>query len=73
MAEADARHRRVNHFLRELLAKHKVTLFAGVPTMYFALLHHPDAAKYDLSTLKYCASGGAAMPWSRSIKYSCPR
>jgi long-chain acyl-CoA synthetase len=46
----------------ELLAKHKVTLFAGVPTMYFALLHHPEAAKYDLSSLKYCASGGAAMP-----------
>jgi long-chain acyl-CoA synthetase len=46
----------------ELLAKHKVTLFAGVPTMYFALLHHPDSSKYDLSSLKYCASGGAAMP-----------
>ncbi len=46
----------------ELMAKHKVTLFAGVPTMYFALLHHPDAAKYDLATLKYCACGGSAMP-----------
>ena len=46
----------------ELLAKHKVTLFAGVPTMYFALLNHPDAAKYDLSALKNCACGGSAMP-----------
>lgn len=46
----------------ELLQKHKVTLFAGVPTMYFALLHHPDASKYDLSSLKYCVSGGSAMP-----------
>jgi long-chain acyl-CoA synthetase len=46
----------------ELMAQHKVTLFAGVPTMYFALLHFPGAAGYDLSSLKYCVSGGAAMP-----------
>jgi len=46
----------------ELMQKHHVTYFGGVPTMYFALLHHPDAGRYDLSSLKYCASGGAAMP-----------
>ena len=46
----------------ELLAGHKVSLFAGVPTMYFALLHHPGAAGYDLSALKLCVSGGSAMP-----------
>ncbi|MBI2394448.1 MAG: long-chain fatty acid--CoA ligase [Deltaproteobacteria bacterium] len=46
----------------ELLSKHKVSLFAGVPTMYFALLNHPEAGKFDLSSLKYCVSGGSAMP-----------
>jgi len=46
----------------ELLAKHKCTYFAGVPTMYFALLHHPESSGYDLSNLKICASGGSAMP-----------
>ena len=46
----------------DLMQKHKVTLFAGVPTMYFALLHHPEAAQYDLSSLKYTLSGGSAMP-----------
>ncbi|MCZ7680241.1 MAG: long-chain fatty acid--CoA ligase [Sandaracinaceae bacterium] len=45
----------------ELMQKHKVNLFAGVPTMYFALLHYPEASQYSLS-LQYCASGGAAMP-----------
>jgi long-chain acyl-CoA synthetase len=30
--------------------------------MYFALLHHPDAARYDISSLEYCVSGGSAMP-----------
>jgi long-chain acyl-CoA synthetase len=46
----------------ELIQKYRVNLFAGVPTMYFAMLHHPDAAKYDMSSVKYCVSGGAAMP-----------
>jgi long-chain acyl-CoA synthetase len=46
----------------EQIALRKVTFFAGVPTMYFALLHHPRAAEYDLSSLEVCASGGAPMP-----------
>jgi long-chain acyl-CoA synthetase len=46
----------------ELMQKHRVTLFAGVPTMYFALLNCPEASDYDLSPLHYCLSGGAPMP-----------
>jgi len=46
----------------ELMHKHKVTLFAGVPTMYFALLNYPEAAQYDLSSLSFCCAGGSAMP-----------
>jgi long-chain acyl-CoA synthetase len=46
----------------QLMAKHRVTLFAGVPTMYFALLNHPEADTFDLSSLQLCASGGSAMP-----------
>jgi long-chain acyl-CoA synthetase len=45
-----------------LMQQHKVTVFAGVPTMYFALLHHPEAARFDVSALKLCVSGGSAMP-----------
>jgi long-chain acyl-CoA synthetase len=44
------------------LAEHRVTVFAGVPTMYIALLHVPDCAAYDVSALRVCISGGAAMP-----------
>ncbi|MBI3464604.1 MAG: long-chain fatty acid--CoA ligase [Planctomycetes bacterium] len=41
----------------------RVTFFAGVPTMYFAILAVPDAERrYDLSSLRYCVSGGAALP-----------
>ncbi len=46
----------------QLISKHQVNLFAGVPTMYFALLNHPAAEKYDMSSLKRCLSGGSAMP-----------
>ena len=46
----------------ELIQAHKVTFFAGVPTMYFGLLHHPDGDQYDVSSLRYALTGGAAMP-----------
>jgi long-chain acyl-CoA synthetase len=39
-----------------------VTHFYGVPTMYGALLHHPEREDYDTSTLRTCITGGAPMP-----------
>jgi long-chain acyl-CoA synthetase len=47
--------------LKDLAAK-KITIFAGVPTMYTAILNHPEAGRYDLSSLKFCNSGGAPLP-----------
>jgi long-chain acyl-CoA synthetase len=48
------------------MIEENISIFAGVPTMYWAILHHPDADQYDLdyiaNTLKICSSGGAAMP-----------
>jgi len=46
----------------EIMQRDGVTLFAGVPTMYFALLNHPGGERYDLSKLRFCMAGGAAMP-----------
>jgi long-chain acyl-CoA synthetase len=46
----------------ELIERDRVTSFAGVPTMYTALLHHPDRDKHDTSSLELCVSGGSAMP-----------
>ena len=45
-----------------ILADQRVTIFAGVPTMFSALLHVPDRSGYDVSALRLCISGGAAMP-----------
>ncbi|MGK2931852.1 MAG: long-chain-fatty-acid--CoA ligase [Solirubrobacterales bacterium] len=46
----------------EIIQRDKVTIFMGVPTMYAALLHTPDKDKYDISSLRLCVSGGAALP-----------
>jgi long-chain acyl-CoA synthetase len=44
----------------DLLAEHGATVFAGVPTMYSALLAVPQAP--PLPALRVCVSGGAALP-----------
>jgi len=39
-----------------------VTHFYGVPTMFGALLHHPERESFDTSSLRNCITGGASMP-----------
>ncbi|MBU7580335.1 MAG: long-chain fatty acid--CoA ligase [Porphyrobacter sp.] len=46
----------------ETIQRYRCTGFPGVPTMFQAILDHPDLAKTDLSSLKVCISGGAPMP-----------
>jgi long-chain acyl-CoA synthetase len=46
----------------EVIQRDRVTVFEGVPTMYAALLNHPERERFDTSTLRVCVSGGAAMP-----------
>ena len=46
----------------EILERDRVTIFEGVPTMYMALLNHPERAGFDVSALRACITGGAAMP-----------
>ena len=51
----------IDAVLKDLTTK-KVTCFPGVPTMFTALINHPGVEAMDLSSLKYCASGGAPLP-----------
>src|SRR5205085_2209985 len=46
----------------EIIARDRVTIFEGVPTMYVAMLHSDKADSADTSTLRLCVSGGSAMP-----------
>ena len=46
----------------DAITRTKTTALPGVPTMYQALLDHPDLAATDFSSLRVCISGGAPMP-----------
>ena len=46
----------------EVIEKERVTIMQGVPTMYAAILNHPQSDGMDASSLRTCASGGSAMP-----------
>jgi long-chain acyl-CoA synthetase len=45
-----------------VVERDRVSHFAGVPTMYVAMLHEPRAAEFDLSSWRSCVSGGASLP-----------
>jgi long-chain acyl-CoA synthetase len=46
----------------EIIERDKVTIFQGVPTMYHAMLASDARESTDVSCLRACMSGGAAMP-----------
>lgn len=50
----------------ELMASERVTVSAGVPTVWLAILDYLDAhpGKHDLSALNYMSVGGSAVPES---------
>jgi len=53
-----------------LLAREKVTVFAAVPTMYQMLTTAPNWDSVDLSSLRFCTSGGAPLPVPLVEKYT---
>ena len=50
------------NMLLKAIARTKPTCFPGVPTLYNAILHTPGIERHDLSCIRYCLSGGAALP-----------
>lgn len=47
-----------------LIERERITYFIGVPTMSLELMNHPDRQKFDLSSLRDIAAGGAPRPVS---------
>lgn len=54
----------------ETIQKERVQIFPGVPTMYVALLHHPDLGKYSIGSVERCVSGGAPLPLEVQKKFN---
>jgi long-chain acyl-CoA synthetase len=53
----------------KLIDRTKPTVMPAVPTMFVAMLGHPRLASFDLSSLKYCVSGGAPLPLEVKQKF----
>lgn len=60
----------------QLIEKHHIAGFAGVPAMFVGMLNYPDADKYDTSSLEYAVSGSAPLPVSVlegfEQRFNCP-
>lgn len=46
----------------KLIASTRPTIMPAVPTVLNAMLNHPAIKTFDLSSLKFCLSGGAPLP-----------
>ena len=54
----------------DLIEREGVTIFAGVPTMYQIMTQAENWDKADLSSLRFCTSGGAPLPVPLVRKYT---
>lgn len=53
----------------KIMQKERSTIYPGVPAMYIGIVNHPDAAKYDLRSIKACLSGSAPLPVEVQTKF----
>ena len=56
--------------LHELMESERVTVSAGVPTIWLALLQHVESNKLGFTTMRRTAVGGSAMPQSLIAKFA---
>ncbi|MGB8278176.1 MAG: long-chain fatty acid--CoA ligase [Methylovirgula sp.] len=57
------------HEVLTFLTKKRPTLFPGVPTLYAALNAKVAVGRYDLSSVRYCISGGAPLPQEVRLRF----
>ncbi len=46
----------------KLIDKTRPTIMPGVPTLFNAIMNHPKLKSFDVSSLRFCLSGGAPLP-----------
>ncbi len=44
------------------IEREKVTYITGVPRLFLGMIFHDKAEKYDVTSLRFCITGGAAIP-----------
>ena len=50
------------HLVMDTIAEGGATIFLGVPSMYTVLMNLPDEQLCKFDSIRFCVSGGAAMP-----------
>ncbi|MEJ5185806.1 MAG: long-chain fatty acid--CoA ligase [Candidatus Geothermincolales bacterium] len=50
------------NLMLQAIQKYRPNFFPGVPTLYVAILNHPDALKYGVDKIRLCNSGSAPLP-----------
>ena len=50
------------NMMLQAIQKYEPNFFPGVPTIYVAILSHPDALAYGVNKIKLCNSGSAPLP-----------
>jgi len=53
----------------QLIHKAKPTVMPAVPTIFTAIMNHPKVKSFDLSSVKFCLSGGAPLPLEVKLKF----
>lgn len=53
----------------KLIDKEKPTLMPAVPTIFMAMLNAPNLKTFDLSSLRFCISGGAPLPLEVKLSF----
>ncbi|MGL4395754.1 MAG: long-chain-fatty-acid--CoA ligase [Hyphomicrobium sp.] len=52
-----------------LIHKMKPTMLPAVPTIFTAIMNHPKLKSFDVSSLKFCISGGAPLPLEVKLRF----
>ncbi|MGP8233254.1 MAG: long-chain-fatty-acid--CoA ligase [Methylovirgula sp.] len=53
----------------KFIVKKKPTLFPGVPSLFATLSNRAAHGKFDLSSIRYCISGGAPLPNETRLRF----
>ncbi len=53
----------------KLITKEKPTMMPAVPTIFTAMNNHPKLKSFNLSSLKFCISGGAPLPLEVKLRF----
>lgn len=53
----------------KLIDREKPTMMPAVPTIFMAIMNHPKLKDFNVSSLRFCISGGAPLPLEVKLKF----